>query len=246
MERRNDEKTDMRIKLRSLLEAGFAVDNKDGYSTPLQRACKKGYYEIAKILIENGADLNKKTYHWEQETYLNIAAENNQLDFIMLLLRYGANVEGIINKKCRYVSCPPLYTACEKGNLEAAQVLLMAGANPCAEKIKRKMKGDLDSYNLSILHIAIQKSTNYLTTFANTWHCYKDNSQLEIVRLLLRHGADVNAISRYDSEEGEDECGDKCEEYRYEETALDTAMTSEDPKKEEIIKLIKDAQKDDK
>lgn len=66
--------------------------------TPLQHAAFKGHYEIAKLLLDCGADVNdsKDLYGY---TALSMAAISNRCDVVTLLLEYGANPAAINSNK---------------------------------------------------------------------------------------------------------------------------------------------------
>jgi ankyrin repeat protein len=90
-----------------------------GSSRPVYYSVKKGYIQIAELLIVNGADVNAYEI-FEGDTPLHKAAWNNDLDMARLLLRYGANV----NSRCRDLSSDtPLHCAKNKGNREMMRLL---------------------------------------------------------------------------------------------------------------------------
>ena len=61
----------------------------DGW-TPLYSAANKGYLEIVKLLIENGADINKSNNDgW---TPLYSAADKGHLEVVKLLIENGADI----------------------------------------------------------------------------------------------------------------------------------------------------------
>lgn len=58
--------------------------------SPLHRAASGGKVEIAKILLDSGANVNAKDeYHW---TPLSLAAESNKPEMIKFLLAHGADI----------------------------------------------------------------------------------------------------------------------------------------------------------
>jgi hypothetical protein len=59
--------------------------------TPLHEAAWKGHVEIARLLLQNGADVNVKCdYGW---TPLHSAASEGHVDFLHLLVENGADLE---------------------------------------------------------------------------------------------------------------------------------------------------------
>ena len=224
---------DRDFRLECLLESGLKADVKGDLNTmPLQEACEHNLLDAAELLINHGADVNKAlaaSYDYQAGMgYLHLVAEKNRLDIMVFLLNNGVNIEGIdcknnrAAKKLGVINYPPLYAACKEGSLQAVQLLLTAGANPNAEYIMINTTYDSEICNIPCLHIATLGPNDL-----------DRDSNLEIVKLLLKYGADVNVISKCYCKDEDDKC---------KETALDMAMRSGDPKKEEIIKLIKDAQ----
>ena len=73
-----------------------------------------GHKDIVNLLIEQGADLNKKDFHGK--TPLDHAAERGKFDIVCLLLDSGAK--------------SPLVTAVRGGQISTVRLLLQAGDNP--------------------------------------------------------------------------------------------------------------------
>ena len=90
--------------------------NKIGY-TPLHIACEKGYFEIAKLLLEMGADLNALDNYGS--TPLFNACESCNPDLVRLLLEKGVDLNHRNNKGNTLY-----HLACLNGNLEIVQILL--------------------------------------------------------------------------------------------------------------------------
>jgi ankyrin repeat protein len=59
------------------------------FATPLHFACKKGHLEIAKKLLEKGA--NPSNQKNDERTPLHDAAENGFTQLVALLLDFGAD-----------------------------------------------------------------------------------------------------------------------------------------------------------
>jgi len=166
--------------------------------TPLHVASKNGRLEIARILLENGADVN---YQGDRcRSPLNIASRCGYADFVRLLLNHGADLnasdergqaalhkaaftgQNLIVKlllgRGANVDSPymggwtPLLFAAKAGHLEVVQLLLNHGADV-------KVQYEEERYKLWItLHIAI-------------W-----NEHPQVVKALLEHGADPHARTR--------------------------------------------------
>lgn len=155
-----------------------------GRYTPLGYAAAFGHVEIARILIDAGADMSDDlplydaAYRGEVaaadlliskgmevnggKAYppLMAAAQNGKVEMIEFLISRGANVE-----RQGYDGNRPLHEAAHSGHLEAVKVLLAHGADVNCR----------NGLGLTPLHDAAR------------------NGFLEIVKLLLSYGADVNA-----------------------------------------------------
>ena len=91
-------------------------------STPLHYASLNGHLEVAKLLLEKGANVNcQDDCKW---TPLHYASESGHLEVAKLLLEKGANV---ICQDIRKLT--PLHYASMKGHLEVVKLLLEKGAN---------------------------------------------------------------------------------------------------------------------
>ena len=164
--------------------------------TPLSNACYNDNIEVAKFLIEHGADVNSKDRDWYTPLYWACYKEN--IELVKLLLEQGADVDSK-NKKGE----TPLYWACKKGNTEIVKLLLEHGADV---NIKDKyvdtplywacVKNHTEVAKVLIGHGADVNSENNYGVSPLSWACRNNN--IELVKFLIEHGADVNS-------KGEDE-----------------------------------------
>jgi len=161
-----------------------AVDE-DGV-TALHRAARAGHSDMVRLLIEKGADINAAAHRrWEAGwTPLHCAAEYGPIEVVRLLLDGGAN-PNIKDKAGR----TPAVVAMEHRQKETAQLLVRAGADVTfllasyigdAERVGNLIgRGEninmRDRDGCSALHLAALGG-------------YRD-----VVRILLRAGADVRA-----------------------------------------------------
>jgi ankyrin repeat protein len=154
--------------------------------TPLVYAARAGSIDAARVLLEAGADVNQVTrYGWSP---LLAATQNRNYGIGKFLIEHGADVN-LANKG----GWTPLYLATDNRNIEGGdyptrtpdmdhleyiKLLLDAGANPNAQLIE---------------------STETRTVFTNQWldedgaTAFLRASQsgdVELMRLLLQHGAD--------------------------------------------------------
>ncbi|MDX1924400.1 MAG: ankyrin repeat domain-containing protein [Rickettsiaceae bacterium] len=80
-------------KIHALLERGVSVNYATYYGlTPLYAACSKGKLEIAKLLIDKGADVNMKDNVF-RESPLHLACAEGREGMVNLLLSSNATVD---------------------------------------------------------------------------------------------------------------------------------------------------------
>lgn len=91
--------------------------------TLLNIAIDKEYEQIARILLDFGADPNLEDFM--ENTSLNIASEKGQTEMVMLLLDQGADPN-----HANIMGGTPVTAAAQNGHLDLAQTLAAHGANP--------------------------------------------------------------------------------------------------------------------
>jgi hypothetical protein len=74
-----------------LIAAGTCVNTVEG-AQALMKAAKNGNFEIAQVLLDNGADINLRVW-FRGNSALMEAAQNGQLKMVKLLLQNGAYVK---------------------------------------------------------------------------------------------------------------------------------------------------------
>jgi ankyrin repeat protein len=117
----------------------------DTHCTTLHLAAEHGYEHIARLLIENGADVDAWIPQWHcndgdfnyetaRETSLHIAARLGHEGVVQTLLEHGAFVDaqdniGEFNDTLVAFSYTPLYAAATKGHERVVRLLAEAGAD---------------------------------------------------------------------------------------------------------------------
>ena len=89
--------------------------------TPLLFACGQGHCEVAKYLIEQGADITDTDQIGS--TCVHLAVEGNHLDVLKFLLSGVENISACVNKKNR-MGFTPVHLAASCGNVEIMKALL--------------------------------------------------------------------------------------------------------------------------
>ena len=161
--------------VRLFLEHGGDVNARSKNTfTPLHVAVFNGKLEVARVLLDNGA--NAKLEIEGGETALHIMSrgkydsEEHRVGIVRLLLERGADVSA--RSKNAFT---PLHSAVLNGRLEVARVLLDRDANA---KLETK-EGE------TALHIVSRGEYD------------SEEHRLGIARLLLEHGVDVHAPNKY-------------------------------------------------
>ena len=118
----------MHLKI-ALTTNAMNVDREDADGrTPLHIAALDGRTEIAALLIEQGADINKQINSTMQGTPLICAVANNNEDVVRLLLEKGAAVNLAGGS-----GITPLHIATAQGQLKLIALLLQYHADPNAQ-----------------------------------------------------------------------------------------------------------------
>jgi ankyrin repeat protein len=148
-----------------LLKQGAAVDEMDNFyhRTALMWSTMRDYPEVTKILLDNGADVNRKDICEKQEWSVLIgAAYYGQTENVKLLLDAGA----LVDEKDTY-GWTALMHAADHNQIEVARQLLQAGAS-----FENKSTGEAGQTALL---------------------CAATSGNADIVEMLLERGADINA-----------------------------------------------------
>jgi ankyrin repeat protein len=113
-------------RVRELLDDDSALVtalSPDGF-TPLHLAAFFGHPEIARLLVERGADTNVVARNPMRVMPLHSAAAARQLEIAELLVNHGADVNASQER-----GFTPLHEAAQNGDLELARLLLERGAD---------------------------------------------------------------------------------------------------------------------
>jgi len=172
------------------------VNSQDFYdkSTPLHLSSQKGHGDIARILVEQGA--NVAAQDQRGSTPLHKASRNGHLDVAQFLVKHGADVAAQDQR-----GKTPLHKASWNGHLDVARFLVDRGANAgaqdqrgCTPLHEASWKGYLD-----IARILVERGADAAAPDQSGWtplHEASWNSQLDSIRILVEKGASVEVQDR--------------------------------------------------
>lgn len=185
------------VTVRELLQlnSGLATKTESTYSdkTPIQIAVKKGNRPIVQLLLEHGANVNVGTSYSGMDTPLWMAYEANDLGMARLLLENGASVS-----KLTYA----VLSSAGKGNKPFLQLFLQYGADVDQREsdtgftaLHRVCISDTSSAAIATLLISHGADINATSKGFNETplHIAAYHGKLDIIELLIKHGARVNA-----------------------------------------------------
>ena len=158
-----------------LLEHGASVNPRHWQfeETPLHLAAQSEYFEVVRMLLQHGAEVNSPDARGHTPLYsMDISqdplTEESRLNTFQVLLEYGADV----NSRGRWRDSTLLHDASFLHQLDVVRTLLDHGADANVE----------DNRGRTPLHQVIKGS---------------DDSRFAITQLLVKHGADVNVRDKY-------------------------------------------------
>ncbi len=156
--------------VQKLLDAGAEVNVLEGrWQTALRAALVGGHADIVEALLEHGADHElRRTLERASETALQLGVRSGNLSIVKTLLKHGANA--VLDES---ETLHPLILASKQGSVAMVTELLSAGAPVNIHGETRSCYRSIDFENVSPMYAAI------------------DGGYLDIIRLLLSHGADI-------------------------------------------------------
>ncbi|KAL4167380.1 hypothetical protein KRP22_012866 [Phytophthora ramorum] len=165
--------------------------------TPLGTAARWGLAEMAELLLDAGADLHAVNHNWC--TPLLTAVTHGHEEVVKLLLERGADLEDRTNE-----GWTPLLVAAERGYSALIKLLVGRGASINSEAHDGKTglsvatrQGGVDTCRILIKLLADRDELNVVNVpdidGRTALHYAASKGSLELVELLVRHGAAVNA-----------------------------------------------------
>ena len=175
-----------------LLKHGARADpTNESNGIPLIAAAGRGHSRLVRLLLENGADVNRAQAHddgLDTFTALMVACKEGHLDTTELLIDYKADINLVAKK-----GMTALAYACVRGHLSIVKLLFKNGA---ADNVNKLIALACRNANLSLLtflielrdKMAVPEQNEFLPLLAASAH----GGQLQVVQYLLDNGAPVN------------------------------------------------------
>jgi ankyrin repeat protein len=161
----------------------------DTRSTAVHTAILFGKYDILKLLIENGADINAKDN--QGNSPIHGAIENNEIHILRLLIEKGADINAKNN-----LGQSPLHLAVELDNFNCAQVLILSRVDINAQnnlgQSPLHLAVELENFNYVQVLILNRANINALDANRNSpIHIAIKNGNIEIMEYLIISRADL-------------------------------------------------------
>jgi ankyrin repeat protein len=177
---------------------GTDVDKGDHYGyTALQcAASEEGHVEIARALLQAGANARKSNNRGE--TPLHYACEKGNIEIVRALLEAGAGADV---RKCDESGMHPIYRACVKKDLEMFRALVEAGGdvNRVDSRDGTTVLHDASGsgFTEGVRYLCVERDADVNKSADNRrgdtpLSFASVHGEVEVVRLLLESGADVN------------------------------------------------------
>ncbi len=112
--------------------------------TALMEASMDGHVEVAKLLLDSGAQVNMPADSFESP--LTLAACGGHVELAMLLLERGAHIEEVNDE-----GYTPLMEAAREGHEEMVALLLSQGERRHTIGVDRGLKGSSSSLNSTLI-----------------------------------------------------------------------------------------------
>jgi ankyrin len=169
-----------------------AVPSPSGAMTPLLYAVREGSLEMARILLDAGAEIDRRSANGTSP--LVVAITNNHIELAVFLVEKGANIDAADP----FYGRTPLFAAVERRNpdytrdsappvadardpMDLIELLLARGANPDLRANTTPFRG---FFQVSANWASFDGQTPFLRAALN--------GDVTLMRLLLAHGADPN------------------------------------------------------
>lgn len=144
----------------------------------LHLAAEHGKLEVAQLLIDHGAKINR--FNDSFKTPLHLAATYGHTAVVDMLLKHGALLNENTN---RYVDENPLHIAAKYGHTEVVRLLLQAGCNVHRTTFNTRE---------TALHLSL-KTVQYRSRRYNARLSHRRSQKGKTAIVLIEHGANIHS-----------------------------------------------------
>jgi ankyrin repeat protein len=170
---------------------------------PVADAAMRGDVEAVRALVKQGADVNAA--HGDGMTALHWAAENGSVEIAQILVTAGASTSAVT----RHGGFTPLHVAARAGRAEVAKALLAAGADPNVTTASgaTALHQAAGAGNVETVEALLAKGAQ-VDAKESMWEqtplvFAASYNRPDVIKALLKHGADVNTYTRVHSVSGQ-------------------------------------------
>jgi len=156
--------------------------------TPLSVASRQGYSEVARVLLEHGADT--ETRDKSDYSPLEWSSVDGHVEVVRVLLENHADLNFLDEN-----NCTALHLASDSGHVAVARVLLGNGADPNAKRTNNVTPLHLaDNEGVTRILLEYGADPNARDSYNRTpLHHALEMNLAEVARVLLENGVDANA-----------------------------------------------------
>lgn len=176
-----------------LIEAGAIIEQgEDDGASALWLACQDGHVEVADLLINHGADVNKPTSNSRRRP-IHQAAQNGHLKVIELLRDRGADLDAGESD-----GATPLWIASQQGFIDIVNILLAQQANPNTRVIRSSrspLHQAAQNGHVDVAAALLASGANVNAVEEDGWPPLMLAAQQgseDMANLLVANGADIN------------------------------------------------------
>lgn len=160
----------------------------------LYGACRKGQYETAKTFLKRGMDPNTPGNQVRGAKAIHIAAQQNRIEFIRLLLNFKADPNALTDEKIS-----PIFCAAVNGHIEAINLLVKGGANvnhmPESNYKTSPLYAAYKAKKLAVFSALINHGADANLDVGDSYTLLSqalDDNMLDYVEILIEGKADVD------------------------------------------------------
>lgn len=169
----------------------------------LHEAVRNQNVEAVRFFLNHGADGNEKENDPHGCTPLHLAVYSGNQEILKMLV--DAKVD--VNVKNNQGLTPFFYALCDFGRLDLAKILVYAGADASTESpiyggtilhlAVKYNELELIEYLISQRNVDVNLTDRYGYTALHCLACCNDASILGVAEILLKNGADINAVDHW-------------------------------------------------